>query len=363
MKKTLSVFLAVFMLLSCCVMYAGAAGNASAGTSGEFTVFCQNVAGLPDISFITGGEAKNVIHNQVTIGKFVEEKQYDIFAVQEDFGYHDKLVEFMPSYKNQTMHHGGVPSGDGTNIYTRSFPMYNERHIPWNTLYGLVNDGADEFSQKGITYCCIEVADGVLVDFYDIHADAYDGEGSRAARLDNYQQLRDLINSRSVDRPVIITGDFNEYFFGGYHSLRDVFVTEMGMKDAWIELYNDGNYDFDAPYVNAHPDRGQRWGNWDSVERYIYKDGANVSISCEEFEYVSIRTETGASCSDHNGCFGRFTFTVNADTDTSSEELRSGSGSSGFEEFIRRIVDFFKAIMLIFNNFDQIIADLKGYVG
>lgn len=363
MKKLFCVLLSVFMLCSCLALSAGAAGKAATGTSGEFTAFCQNVAGLPDISFITGGEAKDVKANQRTIGDHVEAQQYDIFAVQEDFGYHSELVKHLPSYEYETMHHGGVPSGDGTNVYTRNFPMYNEAHIPWNTLYGLVNDGADEFSQKGITYCCIEVADGVLIDFYDIHADAYDGEGSRAARLDNYDQLRDLINARTVDRPVIITGDFNEYFFGGYQNLRAIFCRDMGMKDAWVELYNEGNYDDCSAFEQEMNAQGiARWGNWDSVERYLYKDGGGISLECTEFEYVKITNADGTLCSDHSGCYGKFTYTVTADTDTSSDDLREGSGVSRVYEHIRRIVDFLKALVLAITNFDQIKADLLGFL-
>ncbi len=363
MKKILAVALSVLLLLSCCALGASAAGNAAAGTTGEFTVFCQNVAGLPDISFITGEEARDVVGNQLAIAAYVEANEYDIFAVQEDFSYHADLAGALPSYTYQTLHHGGVPVGDGTNIYTRDFPMYNEKHIPWNTLYGLINDGADEFSQKGITYCCIEVADGVLIDFYNVHADAYDGEGSRAARLDNYNQLRDLINARTVDRPVIITGDFNEYFFGGYHNLREIFCNDMGMKDSWIELYNGGNYNDCSAFEKEMNSQGiARWGNWDSVERFIYKDGGGISLECDSFEYVKINNASGVACSDHSGCAGSFTFTVNTATDTSSDKLNEGSGSSALEELIRRIVDFFKALMLVFGNFDQIFADLKGYL-
>lgn len=360
MKKALSLFLASMLLLSCFAMSAAAA---SVGDTGEFTAFCQNVAGLPDISFITGDEARDVVGNQLTIAAYVEANAYDIFAVQEDFGYHNKLAGALPSYAYQTVAHGGVPVGDGTNIYTRGMKMYNEKHIPWNTLYGLVNDGADEFSQKGITYCCIEVADGVFIDFYDIHADAYDGEGSRAARLDNYNQLRDLINARTVDRPVIITGDFNEYFFGSYHNLREIFCYDMGMKDSWIELYNGGNYNDCTAFEKEMNSQGiARWGNWDSVERFIYKDGGGISLECLEFDYVKIANADGVMCSDHSGCAGKFRYTVNEVSADIGEGLSEGGSDNFFTEIIRRIVDFFKALSLVFNNFDQIITDLKGYL-
>ena len=44
-------------------------------------------------------------------------------------------------------------------------------------------------------------------------------------------------------------------------------------------------------------------------------------------------------------------------------ELNSSHGTSGIQEFFRKIVSFFKAIMLIFNNFDKIKEELKNYFG
>lgn len=359
MKKALAVFLSILMLLSVCAVGASAA---SVGDSGTFSVFCYNVAGLPTIDFLTGGEDKDVMQNQIDIGRYVEEKGYDIFATQEDFGYHDNLVAQLTSYQYATQHHGGVPSGDGTNVFTKTYKMYNEKHIPWNTLAGLVEGGADEFSQKGITYVCIEIADGVLVDFYDIHADAYGDEDSQAARLDNFTQLKELIDSRTVDRPVIVTGDFNVYLLGGYDcGLKDLLIDECGLKDSWVELYNNGNYT-DASYYKSTvggtlPDK---WGNWDSVERFLYKDGGGIHIDCTSFKYVDVMNRYNKSASDHNAAEAMFSYTVTAESGDQGD-LDSGHGTSNFQEFIRKIVAFFKALFLAFSNFDTIKEQLQGY--
>ena len=119
MKKALSVFLCLLLFAS--VLSVGVSA-AEAGASGSFTAFCYNVAGLPDISAITGEEGRDVPANQADIGNYVSAQKYDIFAAQEDFGYHDKLVAALPEYQYQTFHHGIVPFGDGTNTFTRSFP-------------------------------------------------------------------------------------------------------------------------------------------------------------------------------------------------------------------------------------------------
>lgn len=360
MKKILSVFLSVLVLLSACAVGASAAET---GDSGKFSALCFNVAGLPSLGYITGGEDKNVLANQIDIGRFVEDGGYDIFATQEDFGYHDNLVKQLTSYSYATQHHGGVPYGDGTNVFTKGHKMYNEQHVTWNTLAGLINDGADQFSQKGITYVCIEIADGVYVDFYDIHADAYGDESSVNARRDNFTQLADMIKNRTVDRPVIVTGDFNAYLFGDSSELKSILVDGCGLKDAWVEVKNNGDYNDCSSFVKQTGGSwSDKWGKWDSVERFMYKDGGGIKLECTSFEYVTVLNRKGVSASDHVAAEAEFVYTVVSPAGEQGE-LDDSHGSSGIEEFFRKIVSFFKAIFLIFTNFDEIKEELKNYFG
>lgn len=355
MKKILSVVLCALLLLS---VSAPAALAGEASGSGSFSALCYNVAGLPSFGYLTGGETTSVVSNQVTIANFVEENKYDIFATQEDFGYHDNLVSFLPSYPNQTLHHGGVPYGDGTNVFTRNMPMYNEAHIVWEQLYGIADDGADEFSQKGVTYVCIEIAPGIYVDFYDLHADAYGDAGSVAARKDNFRQLAQLINARTVERPVIVTGDFNAYLFRDPSELKTTLVDGLGLKDAWVELYNNGNYDDVSAYLAESGNTwGDRWGKWDSVERFMYKDGGGVSLTCTSFEYIWLTNSRGQNVSDHAAAAATFSYSGSMTTpeDASFEKETQNT----FMEFFRRIVTFFKALFMGLSNLDKVIAYFK----
>lgn len=349
MKKAISLILSVLMVFSLFAI----AGAEETAASADFSVLCYNVAGLPDISFITGGDSRDVPGNQVTIGNFVTENRYDIFAAQEDFGYHDKLVSALPDYAYQTFHRGGVPFGDGTSTFTRTFPIYNEDHIVWNKLYGIADDGADQFSTKGITYTCIEIADGVYLDFYNIHADAYGDEGSVEARRDNFNQLKELINGRTVDRPVIVTGDFNAYLFNDTSNLREILVDGAGLKDAWVETKNNGDYDNCDEWLNTYGGGWTgKWGQWDSVERFMYKDGGGVSLTCTDFEYINVLNAKGQACSDHYAASANFSFTVSENT--------TGSGNvsvtryNTIQEFLRRVYEFFKALILGISNFDKV---------
>ena len=352
MKKTISVILAVLLILPFACSFS--IKNAAAAETGTFTAFCQNVAGLPDIGFVFGNERTDVKANQTAIGRFVNNGGYDIFATQEDFGYHDTLTAALPDYTYSTFHHGGVPYGDGTNVFTRTAPLYNERHITWDSLYGIADDGADEFSQKGITYVCIKLSDNVYVDFYNIHADAYGDEGSVAARRDNFRQLAELINSRSVDRPVIVTGDFNAFLFDDSSDLKQTLVDGCGLKDAWVEVKNNGDYDDCSSFVEANgADWTGKWGVWDSVERFMYKDGGGISLVCDAFEYVQILNDKGDPCSDHAGAAVSFTYTVDTPSENIGSDTKVVSGD-WIDELIRRIVGFFSALILGIKNFDKV---------
>ena len=166
---------------------------------------------------------------------------------------------------------------------------------------------------KGILYTVLDMGDGIYVDFYDIHADAFDDPDSAAARASQYEQLMDMVEKYSADRPVIITGDFNTTLSlihwannADEYALREQFYVRGGFKDAWIELCGDGNY-VDPPASNYV------WGESDSVEKFLYRDGGGVSITACDFEYVKFCNENGESFSDHSGAVCDFTFTKTAD--------------------------------------------------
>ena len=236
-KAVISVIMALCMLL--CILPVSAA---EAQNSGSFSILNINVAGLPDFNHLLGkSDAVDVEAKEKVFGGELEKSGIDFIAVQEDFNYHDTLAGEMTSYSYVTNHSGGVPFGDGLNIYSKT-PIYNTEREEWNTRYGVFNEG-DELTPKGILYSVVEIADGVYADLYVIHADAFDTEGSVAARKDNYKQLAEMIKKHNSDRPVIVTGDFNISFHlakWDYSAvaLKEIFVDELGLKEAWVEVNN-----------------------------------------------------------------------------------------------------------------------------
>lgn len=365
MKKTVSLFLTVIMSFSLFI-FAGAEG----AKTDTFKMASLNVAGLPDFSAFQGGEVdmesvmsfinNKTMNNQTVIGRYINARDYEIFAVQEDFFYHDFLASELSDYKYSTQWKGGVPWGDGTSVFTKTSPLTGEEHIKWNTLSGdgSEQDGADVYSRKGITYVCVEIEEGVYIDVYNIHTDAFDDPGSTAARKDNFRQLADLIDSKNTGRPVIITGDFN---ISSHHKgnesaeyLTSRLIKEEGFKDAWTELYNGGDYDD----YSAWHSQGAYWGSWDSVEKFLYRDGENVKITCDSVSYVKdIVNENGEAVSDHAMIEGEFTYTVTGGADSGEKPSKT---ENPLEALFRKILSFFDALFSGLSNIDNIFANLFG---
>ncbi len=340
MKKITSVLLCLLMIFSLFSFISFAEEKKT------LSLLSYNVAGLPDFKALVGKGDKDVRKNQQDIGKILNSRNYDVIAVQEDFAYHTSLEKELSSFSYKTYHTGGVPGGDGMNFYSK-YPLYNEERTTWNKAYGVLADGADEMTPKGILYCVLDLGDGVLVDFYDIHADAYGDAGSKEARRDNFKQLAQIINARGTDRLVIVTGDFNIYFhaLNADDGLYESFVEGCGLKDSWVELHNNGDY---KNFADCRKEYGnEAWGVWESVEKFLYRDGGGVSLVPTESEYEFLYSDDKTALSDHATINAVFEITKGEDFKESNISL-SVNKPDKFDSFIKKVflffTDFFKAL-------------------
>lgn len=313
-----------------------------------------NVAGLP-FAALTG---ENVAANQQAAGKYLSQNSFDIVAVQEDFNYHNNLIEGMDGLNYMTNHLGNIPGGDGLNVFTRNMPVYNEKRVAWKDSSGILSDGSDALTPKGFIYTVIDIGNGIYVDFYNLHADAYGGAGSVAARTSQFRQLAEFIKARSAenDRPVIVTGDFNYHLHSreDNYSLYNILYVECGLKDAWVEYHNNGDYfnmhDWHATGISS-------WGNWDSVERFMYKSGGGVDLVVEDFRYTNVKDDSGKVISDHAAAECDFSFIKTEDFIPNTQELHTVTTSG--DSFIYRITWILKALLMIFSDLKNLPELLK----
>ena len=341
-KKIVSLMLALLFVASAFSICATAAEPK------ELKIISYNVAGLP--------VGTDVPFNQAALGEMFNESGYDIIAVQEDFTFHEMMVAGLSKsiYPYWTYHTGGVPGGDGLNIFSK-YKLNNEERTTWRSLSGVIEGGADELTPKGILYTCIELEDGIYLDFYTIHADAYGDAGSVEARSDNFRQLAEIIEKRGTKRPVIISGDFNtSHHFKGEASAevyREVLVKGCNFKDSWIEVKNGGNYEDFSSWS------GDYWGNWDSVDKLLYRDGDGVKLTPTAFEYKYYKNSKGESISDHSAALATFTYEkTNSFTENEDNmEVTKPEKNRNIFAFVKTLImDLFK----ILTDFDKLLEVL-----
>ena len=315
-----------------------------------------NVAGLP-FAALSGTD---VAAMQKASALYLSENSFDIVAIQEDFNYHNDLVSSLTGYSYQTLHTGNIPGGDGLNIFTRDMTIYNETRVPWNESGGILTDGSDALTPKGFVYTVIDAGNGIYIDFYNLHADAYGGAGSVAARTSQFRQLAEFIEAKTKEnnRPVIITGDFNYHLhtFEDNYSLYEIFFSQLGFKDAWVEFENDGDYFNFSKWYST----GSAWGNWDAVERFLYRAGGGVDIEVNDLRFVRVYDANGNTTSDHAAAECDFTLIKTEDFTENDKDLYVNSTS--INTFFYRVMWFFKALFLIFSDFDNI-SGILGELG
>lgn len=238
-------------------------GDPSSRT-GQFTALSYNVAGLPDA--LSGSEPAT---NSVLISPLLN--RYDLVLLQEDWadplaqarqagligdevprlGYHDQVVgDADHRYRSEPAPYPfgtdlrRAPSGppltaDGLNRLSRLAFGTLER-VMWEQCHGelavtvaeealaatglgdvlddlglgAINDeidggAADCAAQKGFSVARTELAPGVTVDIYNLHADAGGGDRDKAARAGNFAQLARFVLQYSAGHAVILGGDTN----------------------------------------------------------------------------------------------------------------------------------------------------------
>ncbi len=330
-KRILAILLSAALLLPALALPGSAAEGEAAGAA-SFSLITYNVQGLTRLGGLPTDK------NCAAIGALIND--YDFAGVQEDFNF-DYALRGNVTLPYQTYTSGITPIGDGLNYFSR-FPLYNVERFPWDEAHGVLDDGSDELTPKGILYATVEIAPGVYIDVYNAHTDAYEDAESLAARRSNLSQLAALINERSAGRAVIVMGDLNARFSRESDRLYELLVEPCGLTDAWVEIENNGVY----PTKDSGLSFNDWWEKWDSVDHVMYRDGGGVDLEALSHEYIFyLNPETGASYSDHAASAVTMQYTVIGDLAV-PEQLETERFHLA-ERFWNGIVRFAKALFLL----------------
>jgi hypothetical protein len=212
------------LLMPTVLVLAACSTSGDARRSGELTTLSYNVAGLPqEVSQVNPQEHIPLISPLLN--------RYDIVLTQEDFdwwqpaldevdfaNYHARLRADV-DFPYQSERHPGPEAvgidvaterpalfvGDGLGLLSR-YPFDEFRRVPWESC-GV--GAADCLAIKGFAMARVELAPGVTIDVYTLHADAGSGDDDNAARAAGFEQLAAYIEAQPSGRAIILGGDTN----------------------------------------------------------------------------------------------------------------------------------------------------------
>lgn len=174
--------------------------------SGVFSVLTYNVAGLPE-----GISGSNPEANMPVISPLLND--YDLAFVQEDFWYHEALIQSAQHpYQSDPKEKHKTVVDDGLNHFS-IFPFSNFERHQWVACFGTLDNSNDCLAEKGFSVATFAIAPGVEVDVYNHHAEAGGGPEDNAAREAGFAQLSEFMTTHSAGKAVIVAGDTNLHGF------------------------------------------------------------------------------------------------------------------------------------------------------
>lgn len=278
--------------------------RAAEDASGEFTTLAYNVAGLPqEVSQVDPQEHIPLISPLLN--------DYDIVLTQEDFdwwhpdldqydfvNYHTRLrAEADHAYRNER--HAGPEAvgidvaqdrpllrvGDGLGILSR-FSFDEFRRIPWETCG---EGAADCLAMKGFAMARVQLASGLTVDVYDLHADAGSESSDIEARAAGFEQLAAYVLQHSDGHAIILGGDTNLHTDPGSDdplrredaAVWEAFLARTGLTDVCDTVECED------------PTR---------IDKFAFRGGGGIELEplSWEFEAEKFRDAEGEALSDHD---------------------------------------------------------------
>ncbi|MFL5993137.1 MAG: jacalin-like lectin [Streptomyces sp.] len=284
-----------------------AAPAATAADSGSFSVLSYNVAGLPEAisSAPTPRESSTT-----AIGQRIA--PYDIVHVEEDFNYHANLYAGDTNHAYRTPTSGGAGIGSGLNTLSKiPYDGDDFERVRWNSCQV---DSGDCLTPKGFTFMRERLAEGVYVDFYNLHTNAGTNDGDLASRADNLNQLTAFIRTHSAGNAVVVMGDTNTRYTRSGDTIAE-FAAANGLTDPWVQLIRGGTPPAKGSDALVCDQSGATVPNTcEVVDKVLYRSSALVSLNATSYnnEHAKFLTSDNLMLSDHDPITVGFTWSRNA---------------------------------------------------
>ncbi|MCW6010156.1 endonuclease [Micromonospora sp. CPCC 205371] len=294
--SSISRVLAIAALLAVSSAVPAAPASAAPPPTGTFSVLTYNVAGLPE-----GLSSGNPSANTPAIGQRLG--AYDVVHVQEDFNYHAALYA-NDNHPYRTPTSGGAGFGDGLNTLS-DYPYSDLVRDDWNSC-----NGTDCLTPKGFTWSRVRFAEGVYVDFYNLHPNAGTTDADLAARRANISELSSYIQANSAGNAVVVMGDTNTRYTRTGDNIRDLLSTN-GLTDAWVQAVRGG-----TPPAAGSPalvcDDANVTNDCEVVDKILYRGNRYVTLALDWYsnENADFRTADDKMLSDHYPIAAGFRWTL-----------------------------------------------------
>ncbi len=159
----------------------------------------------------------------------------------------------------------------------------------------------------------LRLAEGVYVDYYNVHTNAGTSSGDLSSRADNLSQLTSFIGSRSAGNAVVVMGDTNTRYTRTGDTIA-AFAANNGLTDAWVQLERGGS----APAAGSDAlvcDEDAVTDICEVVDKVLYRGSRFVTLNATAYhnEHAGfLEAGTGLMLSDHDPISVRFAWSTNA---------------------------------------------------
>ncbi|MGW7402900.1 jacalin-like lectin [Streptomyces sp. NPDC054833] len=290
-----------------------AATPAAAAGSGTFSVLTYNVAGLPE-SLSSASTPRDT--STTEIGRRIA--PYDIVNVQEDFNYHAYLYS-TDAHPYRTATSGGAGIGSGLNtVSDYAWDGDDFERVKWNSCQ---LDSGDCLTPKGFSFMRERLAEGVYVDFYNLHTNAGTNDGDLASRADNLNQITSFIQSHSAGNAVVVMGDTNTRYTRTGDTIAE-FAAANGLTDAWVQLIRGGTPPAKGSDALVCDQTGATVPNTcEVVDKVLYRSSRLVTLNATSYnnEHAKFLTSDGLMLSDHDPITVGFSWSQNPDFQLSDQ--------------------------------------------
>ncbi|WP_089102529.1 jacalin-like lectin [Streptomyces hyaluromycini] len=286
---------------------------AAAAASGTFSVLTYNVAGLPE-----GLSSAPTPRDTSTTAIGTRIAPYDIVNVQEDFNYHAYLYA-TDTHPYRTATSGGAGIGSGLNTVSNyAWDGDDFERVGWNSCQ---IDSGDCLTPKGFTFMRERLAEGVYVDFYNLHTNAGTNDGDEASRADNLSQLTAFIGTHSAGNAVVVMGDTNTRYTRTADTIAE-FASNNGLTDAWVQLIRGGSAPAKGSDALVCDQSGATVPNTcEVVDKVLYRSSKLVNLNATSYnnEHAKFLTSDGLMLSDHDPITVGFSWSENANFQLSDQ--------------------------------------------